>query len=112
VLCAIEVQEAVGKENADRPAGEQMWFRIGVHVGDIMVRGGNLFGDAVNIAARLEALAEPGGICVSGTVQDQGGLPVNSGKSIIRRRSAPSRTALLGDVGPGRIIQAIDLVHL
>jgi TolB-like protein len=47
-----------------------MRFRIGVHVGDIMVQGDNLFGDAVNVAARLEALAEPGGICVSGTVRD------------------------------------------
>jgi adenylate cyclase len=60
VECAVEVQEAVGKENADRPAGEQMRFRIGIHVGDIIVQGDNLFGDAVNIAARLEALAEPG----------------------------------------------------
>jgi adenylate cyclase len=71
VECAVEVQEAVGKENADRPAGEQMQFRIGVHVGDIIVQGDNLFGDAVNIAARLEALAEPGGVCVSRVVRDQ-----------------------------------------
>jgi adenylate cyclase len=78
VQCAVAVQEAVAEENADRPADEQMRFRIGVHVGDIMVQGDNLFGDAVNIAARLEALAEPGGICVSGSVQDQIGtkLPV------------------------------------
>jgi class 3 adenylate cyclase len=48
-----------------------MRFRIGIHVGDIIVQGDNLFGDGVNIAARLEALAEPGGICVSGTVRDQ-----------------------------------------
>jgi adenylate cyclase len=56
-----------------------MRFRIGIHVGDIMVQGENLFGDAVNIAARLEALAEPGGICVSGSVRDQIGtkLPVS-----------------------------------
>jgi len=65
------VQEAIAKENADRPAGEQMWFRIGVHVGDIIVQGDNLFGDGVNIAARLEALAEPGGICISRVVRDQ-----------------------------------------
>ena len=79
VECAVEIQEAVGKKNADRPAGEQMRFRIGIHVGDIMVQGDNLFGDAVNIAARLEALAEPGGICVSGTVQDQIGTKLAVG---------------------------------
>ena len=70
VQCAVAVQDAIAKENADRPAGEQMWFRIGIHVGDIMAQGDNLFGDAVNIAARLEVLAEPGAICVSGVVRD------------------------------------------
>src|SRR5215469_5011722 len=62
VQCAVEVQDAIAKENADRLADQQMQFRIGIQVGDIMVQGDNLFGDAVNIAARLEALAEPGGI--------------------------------------------------
>jgi TolB-like protein/class 3 adenylate cyclase/Flp pilus assembly protein TadD len=71
VQCAVAVQEAIAKENADRPPGEQMRFRIGLHVGDIMVQGDNLFGDGVNIAARLEALAEPGGICVSRVLRDQ-----------------------------------------
>jgi adenylate cyclase len=77
--CAVAVQDAIAKENADRPAVEQMWFRIGVHVGDIMVQADNLFGDAVNIAARLEALAEAGAICVSGTVRDHIGtkLPLS-----------------------------------
>jgi adenylate cyclase len=70
VQCAVAVQDAIGRESADRGAGEQMRFRIGIHVGDIIVQGDNLFGDAVNIAARLEALAEPGGICVSSTVRD------------------------------------------
>jgi adenylate cyclase len=79
VQCAVTVQEAIAKENADRPPDEQMRFRIGVHVGDIMVQGDNLFGDAVNIAARLEALAEPGGICISGAVRDHIGtkLPLS-----------------------------------
>ena len=79
VECAVEIQEAIAKENSDRPACEQMRFRIGIHVGDIIVQGDNLFGDAVNIAARLEAHAEPGGICVSGTVRDQIGtkLPLS-----------------------------------
>jgi TolB-like protein/class 3 adenylate cyclase len=79
VQCAVEMQEAIAKANADQSVGEQMRFRIGIRVGDIIVQGDNLFGDAVNIAARLEALAEPGGICVSGTVRDQIGtkLPVS-----------------------------------
>jgi adenylate cyclase len=78
VQCAVAVQDVIAKENVDRPADDQMRFRIGVHVGDIMVQGDNLFGDAVNIAARLEALAEPGGVCVSGVVQDHVGtkLPI------------------------------------
>ena len=71
VQCAVAVQEALAKDSAARPTGEQMRFRIGVHVGNVIVQGENLFGDGVNIAARLEALAEPGGICVSGTVRDQ-----------------------------------------
>jgi adenylate cyclase len=79
VQCAVGVREGIAKENAARPAGEQMRFRIGIHVGDIIVQGDNLFGDAVNVAARLEALAEPGGICVSGAVQDHIGtkLPLS-----------------------------------
>ena len=78
VQCAVAVQDAIAKDNAARPAGEQMRFRIGVHVGDVIVQGENLLGDGVNIAARLAALAEPGGICISGTVRDQIGtkLPI------------------------------------
>ena len=78
VQCAVAVQEALANENADRPADEQMWFRIGIHVGDIIVQGENLFGDTVNVAARLEALAEPGGICISRAARDHVGtkLPV------------------------------------
>jgi adenylate cyclase len=78
VQCAVAVQDSIAKGSAARPVGEQMRLRIGVHVGDIIVQGENLFGDGVNIAARLEALAEPGGICISGTVRDYIGtkLPV------------------------------------
>jgi adenylate cyclase len=96
VQCAVAVQEALANENGDRPADEQMWFRIGIHVGDIMVQGDNLFGDAVNIAARLEALAEPGTICVSGTVRDQIGtkLPmyfVDLGEQQVKNIAQPIR---------------------
>jgi adenylate cyclase len=71
VQCAVAVQAAITTENAGGAAvDEPMQLRIGVHVGDIMVDGENLFGDGVNIAARLEALAEPGSICVSAAARD------------------------------------------
>ncbi len=76
VECAVAVQEALAGENVNQPAATQMQFRIGVHIGDVIVQGDNLLGDGVNIAARLEALAEPGGICVSGAVHDQIGTKV------------------------------------
>ena len=66
VQCAIAVQEALARANQDGPE-ERLQFRIGIHVGDVMLRGGDLLGDGVNIAARLESLAEPGGVCISGT---------------------------------------------
>jgi len=101
VECAVEVQDAVAKENADRPAAEQMWFRVGIHVGDIIVQGGNLFGDAVNIAARLEALAEPGGICISGAVRDHIGTNlsvefVDLGPQQVKNITQPIRAYRIG----------------
>jgi TolB-like protein len=70
VQCAVAVQAAISTENMEQQAAEPMQFRIGVHVGDVMVDGSNLIGDGVNIAARLEALAEPGAICISGAARD------------------------------------------
>src|SRR6202158_1660899 len=70
VQCAVAVQEAIVVENAGRVPDEPMQFRIGVHVGDVMVDGDNLLGDGINIAARLESLAEPGAICVSAAARD------------------------------------------
>jgi adenylate cyclase len=65
VQCAAQVQDALASANKDKPEEERLQFRIGVHVGDVMVRAGDLLGDGVNIAARLESLAAPGGICIS-----------------------------------------------
>jgi adenylate cyclase len=65
VRCAATVQEELAKESPDMPEDRRLQFRIGVHVGDVMVRGGDLLGDGVNIAARLETLAEPGSVCIS-----------------------------------------------
>jgi len=70
VQCAVAVQAAIVTENAGGTVNEPMQFRIGVHVGDVMVDGDNLLGDGVNIAARLEALAEPGAICISASARD------------------------------------------
>src|SRR5215510_6591350 len=68
VRCAVEIQQALKEKNAELPAPRQMQFRIGINLGDVIVEGERLYGDGVNIAARLESLAEPGGICLSGTV--------------------------------------------
>jgi class 3 adenylate cyclase len=71
VRCAIDVQESLRTRNLAYPPSRQMQFRIGITVGDIVERDGDLLGDAVNISARLEGLAEPGGICVSRSVFEQ-----------------------------------------
>jgi adenylate cyclase len=71
VRCAVEIQEQLKMKNADLPGHRQMRFRIGINLGDVVVEGERLYGDGVNIAARLESLAIPGGICISGTVYDQ-----------------------------------------
>ncbi|HKH02522.1 MAG TPA: adenylate/guanylate cyclase domain-containing protein, partial [Bradyrhizobium sp.] len=68
VRCAIEIQQGMSERNADLPQGQRIEFRIGVNLGDVMIQGRDLYGDGVNIAARLEALAAPGGICISRTV--------------------------------------------
>lgn len=70
VQCAVEAQGRLAQANDGLPADRRLEFRIGVHVGDVMVRGGDLFGDGVNIAARLQTLAEPGGVCISGAVHE------------------------------------------
>lgn len=70
VQCAIEVQRELAARNRELPEAEQMWFRIGINLGDVMVENDDLYGEGVNIAARLQELAEPGGILVSGPVYD------------------------------------------
>jgi adenylate cyclase len=71
VRCAMEAQDALAKANSGLLENRQINFRIGVHVGDVMVRAGDLFGDGVNIAARLQTLARAGGLCISGVTYDQ-----------------------------------------
>lgn len=68
VRCAIEVQQGMLERNVQVPKDKRIEFRVGINLGDVIVEGRDLYGDGVNIAARLEALAEPGGVCISGTV--------------------------------------------
>src|SRR2546422_6195768 len=70
VQCAVEIQQELKAKNADLPDHRKMEFRIGINLGDIVVEGERIYGDGVNIAARLESLADPGGLCISGTVYD------------------------------------------
>jgi adenylate cyclase len=73
VVCAAEIQRRMARRNTDVSPARWMQFRIGINLGDVIVEENDIFGDGVNVAARLEALAEPGGICVSGAVRDQVG---------------------------------------
>src|SRR5436190_4489728 len=70
VACAVDIQSAMRTRNATEPAA-RIEFRIGINLGDVIVEEGDIFGDGVNVAARLEALADAGGICVSRVVRDQ-----------------------------------------
>jgi adenylate cyclase len=71
VRCAVQMQQELKTRNAELPHSRRMEFRMGINVGDVVVEGEKLYGDGVNIAARLEGLAEPGGVCIAGTVHDQ-----------------------------------------
>jgi adenylate cyclase len=68
VECAVAIQNGVAEREAGEPEDRRLQFRIGINIGDIMLEEGDIYGDGVNIAARLESLAEPGGICVARTV--------------------------------------------
>lgn len=71
VRCATEIQSALRTRNEHYPEEERMWFRIGINLGDVIVQGTDLLGDGVNVAARIQTIAEPGGVCISGSVYDQ-----------------------------------------
>ena len=115
VACATEIQTRMARRNADVSAARAIQFRIGINLGDVIVEGDDIFGDGVNVAARLEALAEPGGIDVSAAVRDQVGarldtkfedLGEQSVKNITRpiriyRVAVPGAGSTPGDAGAG-----------
>lgn len=71
VECAVQIQQELSLRNAEMPQDRRMHYRIGVNLGDVLVSNNAIYGDGVNIAARLEALSDGGGVCISGTVYDQ-----------------------------------------
>ena len=79
VACAAEIQNEMRKRNVDVPPDRRIEFRVGINLGDIIVDDQDIYGDGVNVAARLESIAEPGGITVSGSVRDQVGNRLDFG---------------------------------
>jgi adenylate cyclase len=71
VQCAVEIQQEISNQESDPPDAHRMRFRIGINLGDVMVDGSDIYGDGVNVAARLQELAEPGGVVISSSVYDQ-----------------------------------------
>jgi class 3 adenylate cyclase len=71
VECAVAVQEVMAQRNEGVPAERRMLLRIGINLGDILIEGDDILDDGVNVAARLEGIAEPGGICISSSAYDQ-----------------------------------------
>src|SRR5215468_8566192 len=101
VRCAVEIQRGVGEREPEVPEERRIRFRIGVNLGDVIVEDHDIFGDGVNIAARLEALAEPGGTCISRTVRDhiRDKLPYafeDTGEQNVKNIARPVRVYALG----------------
>jgi len=106
VRCATEVQAALRTRNDHLPPEQRMVFRIGVNLGDVIVQGGDLLGDGVNVAARIQTVAEPGGICISGSVYDQIQNKLSlqfrqMGEQTFKNIAQPIRTFSISDSGDG-----------
>src|SRR6478752_2699470 len=107
VQCAIEIQQEISSQDSDPPQADRMQFRIGINLGDVMVEGADIYGDGVNIASRLQELAEPGGVVVSRTVYDQVHNKLSVGFDCLGEQQMKNvapvvsyRVAMGGSVGP------------
>src|SRR6185369_593410 len=101
VECAVAVQALMVQRNEGVPVDRQMLFRIGINLGDILIEGDDILGDGVNVAARLEGIAEPGGICISSSAYDQvrGKVPVefiDIGEQTLKNIARPIRAYTVG----------------
>jgi adenylate cyclase len=117
VQCAVEAQTALAEANSSLSPDRRISFRIGIHIGDVMVRAGDLFGDGVNIAARLQSISQPGGVCISGATYDQVRkvLPItfaDLGVQQVKNIQEPIRAYQIGtpsetrEAAPARIAEA------
>ncbi|MER9623309.1 adenylate/guanylate cyclase domain-containing protein [Mesorhizobium sp. M0222] len=115
VDCAVELQKAMDIANADVAGDRRIVLRAGINLGDVIVQGSDLYGDGVNVAARLESLSEPGGLCISGSVFEQvnGKLPhsfVSLGPQTLKNIDRPVQTyRLAGEDGAAVVASAIEL---
>jgi adenylate cyclase len=105
VRCAVEVQRGMAEREREVPNERRIRFRIGINLGDVIAEEQDIFGDGVNVAARLEALAEPGGICVSRVVRDQVRDKLDfafadMGEREVKNISRPVRVYRVRDLGP------------
>lgn len=108
VRCATEVQAALRTRNDHLPPEQRMWFRIGVNLGDVVVQNGDLLGDGVNVAARIQTVAEPGGVCIAGSVYDQIQNKLSLrfrqlGEKSFKNIAQPIRTFSIEDNSPGTV---------
>jgi adenylate cyclase len=111
--CAVTMQRALAVCEPDVPADKRMQYRMGLNLGDIVIDGDDIFGDGVNVAARLESLADPGGLCISGIVHDAiaGKLDLNFedlGEKEVKNISTPVRTFALRLDGPTVAAPVVD----
>jgi len=119
VNCAVEIQRDLAERNIELPYNRKMEFRIGINLGDVIEEEGRIYGDGVNIAARVESLSETGGICISGRAYDQVanklGLEYqNLGEHQVKNISTPIRiyrVLSLPGAAAHRVIQAKDMVN-
>lgn len=115
VDCAVELQKAMDIANADLAGDRRIVLRAGINLGDVMVEGNDLYGDGVNVAARLESLSEPGGLCISGSVFEQinGKLPhsfVSLGPQTLKNIDRPIQTyRLAGKDGAAAVTSTVEL---
>lgn len=115
VDCAVELQKAMDIANADLAGDRRIVLRAGINLGDVMVEGNDLYGDGVNVAARLESMSEPGGLCISGSVFEQinGKLPhsfVSLGPQTLKNIDRPIQTyRLAGKDGAAVVTSAVEL---